>query len=133
MRKYVADWSFKHPKPENFMRIMEDVSDINLDWYFNYWVNTTDTIDYGITNVEQTESQTVIHLKRIGQMPMPIDLVVNYSNGDKKTYHIPLGIMLGAKKSDSYLGEFEVITPWKWTHRDYEFTLPESANTITKN
>ncbi|NGM90818.1 M1 family metallopeptidase, partial [Parapusillimonas sp. SGNA-6] len=49
--KFYDVWKFKHPTPNDFKRVAEEVSGINLKWYFNLFVNTTRKIDYAITNV----------------------------------------------------------------------------------
>jgi hypothetical protein len=46
--EYYKQWHFKHPNPNDFVKLAEDVSGIQLDWYKMYFVNTKKTIDYGI-------------------------------------------------------------------------------------
>src|SRR5690606_3304511 len=48
MLKYWDTWQFKHPNANDFIRVMEKESGLELDWYKEYWVNSTKTIDYGI-------------------------------------------------------------------------------------
>ena len=43
-----------------------------LDWYQEFWVNSTKTIDYSIDSLWQAGAQTNIRLRDIGLMPMPI-------------------------------------------------------------
>ena len=63
---------------------------MELDWYKEYWVNTTHTIDYGVESVRKGKGKrTAVNLVRIGEMPMPIDLVVELQNGDVNRYSIP--------------------------------------------
>ena len=51
MRHYYNSWKFRHPEPNDFIRVMEKTSGLELKWYLSYWVNTTKKIDYGIRNV----------------------------------------------------------------------------------
>ena len=46
MLEYYDTWKFKHPNDNDFVRVMEKVSGLELDWYREYWVNTTHTVDY---------------------------------------------------------------------------------------
>ena len=32
LKRYYNDWAFKHPTPNDFIRVAEKVSNINLDW-----------------------------------------------------------------------------------------------------
>ena len=76
--------------------------------------------------------QTKVNLKRVGDFPMPIDLVVTYKNGKKDYYTIPLAIMRGEKKSDKMSDEFKTLPDWRWTHRDYEVLLDVRHKNIEK-
>ena len=62
LKKYINDWKFKHPDPTDFKRIMENISGLELDWYFEQFVETTNTIDYEVFNVEPTDNGTLITL-----------------------------------------------------------------------
>ena len=53
--KYFNSWKFKHPTPNDLLRIMEVESDMELDWFFEHWVNTLHHIDYEV-NVEEEEN-----------------------------------------------------------------------------
>lgn len=127
MLKYFETWKFKHPNPNDFIRIMEKESGLELDWYKEYWVHTTHTIDYEILSVKKVGKGTEITLKRNGKMPMPIDLVVK-ENKKETHYYIPLRIMRGEKKSETK--KREVLEDWAWTHPTYSFVIPVKKNKI---
>jgi aminopeptidase N len=38
--EYYNQWRFKHPDADDFIKLSEDVSGIQLDWYKMYFVNT---------------------------------------------------------------------------------------------
>ncbi|MEM6725480.1 MAG: M1 family metallopeptidase, partial [Bacteroidota bacterium] len=79
MLRYYDEWAFKHPEPNDFIRVMEKESGLELDWYKEYFVNSTKTIDYGIKSVKENGNQIVVDLERIGYMPMPVDVEVEYN------------------------------------------------------
>ena len=80
LKQYFTDWSFKHPTPNDFIRVAEKISGIELDWYLMDWTQTTKTIDYGIKSTLVGEKSTTVTLERIGAMGMPIDLDVTYKD-----------------------------------------------------
>ncbi|HPF91888.1 MAG TPA: M1 family metallopeptidase, partial [Flavobacteriales bacterium] len=45
LRRYYDVCGFKHPEPIDFERVMEKGSGLELDWYFDEWINTTRTLD----------------------------------------------------------------------------------------
>ncbi len=130
--KYYDTWKFKHPNPNDFIRVMEKESGLELDWYREYWVNSTHTIDYSVNKVEKEGKKEVkIILEKKGRMPMPIDVVVTDKKGKKTTYTIPLRIMRGEKTSD--LGdEIKVAEDWPWTNPAYELIIPMKYKRIAK-
>jgi hypothetical protein len=127
MLDYFNTWKFKHPNTNDFIRVMEKASGLELDWYKEYFVHTTHTIDYGIKEVESENGGTIIYLERLGKMPMPLDVVVTRKNGKKEHYYIPLRIMRGEKPTDK---KTSIEADWPWTHPTYELSIQCKYNKI---
>lgn len=151
MLTYFDTWKFRHPNANDFIRVMEKEADMELDWYREYWVNTTYTIDYGIQSIEggkqgweisldeegskviketklkkkkrKERKKTSITLEKNGLVPMPVDVVITKDDGSKILYHIPLRIMRGEKKQEFSDMEFVILEDWPWTNPTYEFTI----------
>jgi hypothetical protein len=70
-------WKFKHPDPNDFIRIMEKTSGLELDWYKEYMVYSVKSIDYAIDTLYGEGAESFMVMERIGKMPMPIDVTVN--------------------------------------------------------
>ena len=126
MKRYWSAWQFKHPTPEDFIRIMERVSDLELDWYLSYYVDQVKSVDYAITSVSPVMNGVVISLARLGKFPMPIDLEVEYAGGRIEHMTIPLVSMYGTKKGTGHV----VQSPWAWTHPTYELKLNTGGQEI---
>ena len=120
--EYYKQWRFKHPNASDFIRVAEKVSGIQLDWYKEYWVNTTKTIDYSIDSLWEQAGKTKIRLRMIGQVPMPADVLLQYKDGSKATIYIPQFSMFGAKPAENSIPRI-VQEPWKWTHPTYVFEV----------
>ena len=58
-KEYAQRWAFKHPKPADFFRTMEDASGTDLDWFWWGWFYTTDNVDISIENVLFFEPNSV--------------------------------------------------------------------------
>ena len=121
--EYYRLWRFKHPNASDFVRVAEKVSGLKLDWYKEYWVSTTKTIDYGIDSLWEENGKTEIRLKMSGTMPMPVDVVVLYKDGSKEMAYIPQYLMFGEKPVEDPSIPRTVFEPWKWTHPTYTFEL----------
>ncbi|MEY4931603.1 MAG: hypothetical protein RI909_2327 [Bacteroidota bacterium] len=51
-KEYAQRWAFKHPKPADFFRTMEDASAVDLDWFWKGWFYTTDNADQSLESVK---------------------------------------------------------------------------------
>jgi hypothetical protein len=51
-KEYAQRWAFKHPKPADFFRTMEDASAVDLDWFWRGWFYTTDNCDLTLDKVK---------------------------------------------------------------------------------
>ena len=119
MLEYYRQWRFRHPNVNDFIRIAEKQSGIELDWYQQYWVNGTKTIDYAIDSLWEEGGKSRIRLRRLGKMPMPIDLFIQYKDGAGETAYIPMYLMFGEKQKEEATGARSVHEPWRWTHLTY--------------
>jgi hypothetical protein len=121
---YYNQWRFKHPNVNDFIRIAEKASDMKLDWYREYFINTTKTIDYGIDSLWEEGGKSKIRLRRIGNMPMPMDVLVQFKDGSKLMAYVPMYLMFGEKPVEDAAVPRTVYEPWKWTHPQYTFEVP---------
>lgn len=133
MKRYYNTWEFKHPTGEDFLRVMEKESGMVLDWYYQYFIQSTKTIDYGITSVAGDGEATFVTLKRNDLTPMPIDLMVEYEDGSKELYYIPLRIMRGEKSNDEYPdAERTILEDWPWVYPTYTLKIPTATSSIKR-
>jgi len=60
LKEYSQRWMFKHPKPADFFRTMEDASGVDLDWFWRGWFYGTDHVDVDLAEVKwfKLKSQT---------------------------------------------------------------------------
>jgi len=119
MKRYYNTWKMKHPEPNDFVRIMEKVSGQQLHWYYRYWIQTTKRIDYGVGSVTEVNGNTLVELQRIGEFPMPIDLLVTYKDGSKELFYIPLNEQLGAKPIEDKASKRTTLADWPWVYPTY--------------
>jgi len=132
LKKYFHDFKFKHPTPNDIKRTAERISGANLDWYLIDWTETTNTIDYGIKEVSEDTISSKIILERIGRTPMPIDLLVEYSNGTKESFYIPLRMMSYEKENPTPEIKRTILNDWAWGNPNYQIAIPKSKSEIKK-
>ncbi|MCW8981809.1 MAG: M1 family metallopeptidase [Altibacter sp.] len=123
LKRYYSEWKFKHPTPNDFIRVAEKVSGFELDWYLTDWTQTTNTIDYAISSVSEENGKTTVQLERIGLMPMPIDLYVRYEDGSEEVFHIPLQMARAEKDNPFPQINWTVLPDWAWAYPTYQFEI----------
>lgn len=129
--KYFYTWKGKHPNVNDFIRVFEKTSNLELDWYKEYFYHTTYTVDYALNNVStSTENKTIVQLERKGKVPMPVDVVITKKDGSKLGYTIPLQIMRGAKGADLDSINWNIAIDWPWTNTQYSLIIPLKSEEI---
>lgn len=131
LQEYFRKWKFRHPDVHDFIRVAETVSGMQLDWYKQYWVNTTKTIDYSIDSLWEESGKSKIRIRKIGEMPMPIDLVLTFKDGSRQLHYIPAYLMFGAKPDEDSLLKVKQYPSWKWTHSTYIIEFDKRLTELT--
>jgi hypothetical protein len=101
-----------------------------LDWYYEFWILSTKTIDYSIDTLIPDGKNTLITLRRIGEIPMPVEIQVTTEKGEQETWYIPLDIMRGGKPANPE-GVWIQLEDWMNTAETYEFIIPLKLNRIS--
>jgi hypothetical protein len=127
--EYYNEWKFKHPNPNDFIRVAEKVSGIELQWYKEYWIYTTKTIDYAIGDVNMNGNNASITIKRLGLMPMPVDVLITYKDGSREMHYIPMSLMYGAKPPENGVKTI-VHDEWEWVNPEYSFIIAKTVTDI---
>jgi aminopeptidase N len=129
LQAYFEEWKFRHPQPNDFRRVAERVSGLQLQWYLTDWTQTTNKIDYAINTIENTETGSIVHLERKELMPMPQEVLVLYKNGDTELHYIPISLMRG-EKQNPYGINWTVHNDWTWANPRYELQLDRTLEEV---
>ncbi len=91
MRHYFDQWRMCHPYPEDMRQSFIDHTRMDLNWFFDQWLETGKRIDYAVAGVKHRyrNSGQEIRLVRKGELHMPIDLQVIARDGTVQDLHIP--------------------------------------------
>jgi hypothetical protein len=114
MKAYFAKWYIAHPYIEDMRDAFIQTSKVDLNWFFDQWIETNKTIDYSVGKIkykgkENDKYKYQVNFKRKGRMQMPIDFVAETKSGKQQGFHIPNQWFL---KKTSY-----TVLP-KWTGWD---------------
>ncbi|MDZ4824619.1 MAG: M1 family metallopeptidase [Flavobacteriales bacterium] len=129
MISFFEKYKFKHPTDLNFIHIAELESGMVLDWFHEYFVQTTKQIDYSIIRVSGGEETEVI-IERIAPMPMPLEILVTMRDGSKRMYYIPLDLQRGEKPQIIFDGKWLVQPDWIWVYPATRLNIDRSITEI---
>jgi hypothetical protein len=100
-------WKFRHPRPEDFFAVVNEVSGQDLAWFFNQTYRSSNVFDYGVERVttsplsvrglsndnmpdpvfeERTDTalhRTTVVVRRFGEAFFPVDVVTTFADGDQ--------------------------------------------------
>lgn len=122
LQKFFRDWQFKHPEPLDFLRSLEKISGVELDWFYQYWVYSTKPLDYAIEEAEPRKGGLLLKLARQAPMPMPVRLELKLKSGVVYRYYIPTFSQQAAPQEEGW----RVLPSWAWTHAEYEVFLEDA-------
>ncbi|MBN7813502.1 M1 family metallopeptidase [Algoriphagus sp. H41] len=95
MRKYTAAWAFKHPSPWDYLFFMNQELGQNLEWFWYYWLFTTESVDGSIAEVDTSDGKTRVKVRQDGQMPSPVVLQLELEPGAGELKLMPNGKQTG--------------------------------------
>jgi hypothetical protein len=106
MSTYFERWKFRHPRPEDFFAIANEVSGQDLTWFFDQVYRSSNTFDYGVGHFDSTELtikgfdestpeprvgerpvagtyRTTVVVRRFGEATFPVEVLVTFENGEQ--------------------------------------------------
>ncbi len=91
MQYYFDKWKFCHPYLPDFRNAFIEYTQVDLNWFFDQWLETSKHIDYAVKSVKKLskEDDYIITFERKGEMQMPVDFQVSAKDGKKYQFHIP--------------------------------------------
>lgn len=103
---FFTRWRFKHPQPDDFFAVVEEVTGLPHAWFFDQVYRSSNTFDYAIERFDSealssrglTESpaglafseqttrgsyRTTVVVRRLDAGVFPVDVLVTFSNGEQ--------------------------------------------------
>ncbi len=94
LHEYFKRWGLHHVNEERFRKVCEDVSGMDLGWFFKEWLHSTKACDYELADMKVTEKgagkgyKAEIVVKRLGEIVMPLRLEIACADGTVETFRI---------------------------------------------
>ena len=72
----------------------------------------------------------MIRLKKHGEVPMPIDLLVSYKDNSNEMVYVPMYLMFGEKPAENKDIPRTSFPSWKWTQPTYVVSVNKKLASI---
>ncbi len=89
---YIEQWHGKHPMPYDFFNCMNAGSGRNLNWFWQRWFFDDGFPDLAISKVTHNGNNYRVLITSKGNKPVPVDLVVYYTNNTTKKIHRTISV-----------------------------------------
>ena len=100
---YFAKWKFKHPTPEDFFAVLNEVTGKDHTWFLDQVYRSSNTFDYAVDRLtsesievrgigdspdvdyqlQQVIYRTTVVVRRLAAGQFPVDVMVTFSNGEQ--------------------------------------------------
>jgi Peptidase family M1 domain len=105
---YFERWKFRHPRPEDFFAVVNEVSGRDLTWFFDQVYRSSNVFDYAVKRVDSGplttrgfsldgdanppqfrettapgKFRTTVVVTRLGEAVFPVDVLVTFENGEQ--------------------------------------------------
>lgn len=90
VHEHFARWKFKHVNEARFKAVCEEVSGMDLGWFFDEWLHGTPTVDYKLGSVSKTSQadgtyETKVEIKLNDDGIMPVEVEITLPDGSTET------------------------------------------------
>lgn len=117
LRRYALTWRFRHPLPQDFEKVCEEVFGQRLDEVFDTFIGTTQRPEYALCSInsrydaDSAMYHTTIELYKDGIAHVPLTLYLQLDDGTWTTRHIPSDVVYNPPPGS--------LPPWFWTYATY--------------
>jgi len=80
LKKFISDWSYKHPTPYDFFNTVNSVAGEDLSWYWNPWFFEFGYPDLAVKEFKADPGNRIVTIEKPGNIPVPISLKIIYDD-----------------------------------------------------
>jgi hypothetical protein len=78
---YFDRWKFRHPRPEDFFAVVNEVSGRDMTWFFDQVYRSSNEFDYGVQELVSANGRTSVVIRRYGEATFPVSVLTTFADG----------------------------------------------------
>jgi hypothetical protein len=88
LKEFIGRWAGKHPTPYDFFYTFNEVTGMDLNWFWSAWFFNEGWVDLSVENIEIQDETYFILIENPGGLPVPVDLNFVYTDGETESVSI---------------------------------------------
>ena len=113
-RKFIRDWSFKHPTPSDFFRAMESAGGEDLSWYWRGWYMRNWQLDLGVESAKPADGGwdkgSVVTITNRERLVLPTTVEIAFDGAPRQRVQVPAEAFIQSKTATIRLPSTARIT-----------------------
>lgn len=85
LHQYINRWKVKHPQPYDFFNTFNDVSNLDLNWFWSNWFFQFNYFDVAVKSVNAVGKNYSIVVENVGGKAVPVNLKITFTDGSTTT------------------------------------------------
>jgi hypothetical protein len=103
-RKFISDWSYRHPTPSDFFRAMDSAGGEDLSWFWRGWYFHNWSLDLAVTGVHPVDGDfrhgAMVSIANLGRLVLPADIRVEFADGSSRNIRLPAETWIQQRRFD---------------------------------
>jgi hypothetical protein len=103
-RKFIRDWTYRHPTPSDFFRAMDSAAGEDLSWFWRGWYYHNWTLDLAVEAVHAAEGGwsmgAVIRIANLEPLVLPAEVRVDLADGSMRHLRLPVATWIHQRSVD---------------------------------
>ncbi|WP_244294489.1 M1 family metallopeptidase [Sphingobacterium siyangense] len=125
-KKYIQEWAYKHPTPEDFFKAIENGAGENLNWFWRGWFVNNWQMDQGIKSVSYVNNEpkfgALVTVENLEKLPMPVIVEATTVSGKKIRKKLPVEIW---ERNDVWQFKIPTTEPLQSVQLDPDMVMPD--------
>jgi len=113
-RKFIRDWSYRHPTPSDFFRAMDSAGGEDLSWFWRGWYLHNWTLDLAVKGARPIDGDwrkgAVITIANLDPLVLPAVVQVDFSDGTHRRIRLPAETWIQQTSIDIPLDSTQPVT-----------------------
>jgi hypothetical protein len=98
-RTYIHRWAYKHPSPWDLFRTFNDVTQQDLDWFWQPWFFSREWLDQAVAGVRHQGNDLVVTVENKGGLYAPVDVTATLADGKTVSWRAPASVWFGGAQT----------------------------------